>query len=169
MIDDGTGEWGESVMDGQCTCGAVTYRMTAPAMIVHACHCSWCQRETGGAFAVNAVIEMAALAVSGAVEMVTTPSASGAGQLVARCPICRVALWSHYPTAGRRAAFVRVGTTADPGALPPDIHIFTSTKVPWLALPEGAAAVPEFYDPAVVWSADMRARWAAMMAAPTPA
>ena len=156
-------------MDGRCTCGAVSYRLTTPPMIVHACHCRWCQRESGAAFAVNAVIEFERLDVTGAVEIVDTPTASGQGQRIARCPSCRVALWSHYSTAGRRSAFVRVGTLAEPGACPPDIHIFTASKLDWLELPDGAAAVPEFYDPARVWSEALQARWAAMMAQPEPA
>jgi hypothetical protein len=156
-------------MEGRCTCGAVRYRLEAPPMIVHACHCTWCQRETGGAFAINAVIERDRLAVTGDVELVDTPSASGRGQIVARCPSCRVALWSRYPASGRRSAFVRVGTMAEPHAMTPDIHIFTATKVPWIELPEGAAAVPEFYDPQRVWSEEMQARWGAMMAQPEPA
>jgi hypothetical protein len=75
-----------------------------------------------------------------------------------------VALWSHYPGAGRKAAFLRVGAMADPNRCPPDVHIFTSTKQDWVALPEGAQAFAEFYNPAEVWSPEMRTRWAAMMA-----
>lgn len=113
----------------------------------------------------NAVVERSALEVEGAAELVTTPSASGKGQEIARCPACRVALWSHYPGAGRKAAFVRVGTMAEPDACPPDVHIYTSTKQDWVVLPEGARAFEEFYDPAEVWSPDMRTRWAAMLRA----
>ena len=149
---------------GRCTCGAVSYRLTRTPMIIHCCHCSWCQRETGSAFVLNAVVERSALEVEGEAELVMTPSASGSGQEIARCPRCRVALWSHYPSAGRRAAFVRVGTMADPDACPPDVHIYTSTKQAWVVLPEGARAFAGFYDPAQVWTPAMRARWAAMMA-----
>ncbi|MEP9358451.1 GFA family protein [Sphingomonas sp. KR3-1] len=149
---------------GRCTCGAVSYRMTAAPMIVHCCHCSWCQRESGSAFVMNAVVETAALDVSGTPELVETPSASGAGQTIARCPECRVALWSHYPNAGRKAAFVRVGTLAEPNAFPPDVHVYTSTRQGWVALPEGAPAFEGFYNPAELWTPAMRARWAAMMA-----
>ena len=116
-------------MDGQCTCGEVRYRLEDHPLFVHCCHCTWCQRETGSAFAVNALIETANLTqLAGAPQMVMTPSLSGDGQLVARCPTCHVALWSHYPGAGPRFAFVRVGTLGDPAALPPDIHIFTASK-----------------------------------------
>ncbi|MEC9347790.1 MAG: GFA family protein [Pseudomonadota bacterium] len=148
--------------EGGCTCGAVRYRMDGPPMIVHACHCTWCQRETGSAFAINAVIEAARVTVlCGQPVAVMTPSASGRGQRIWRCPACHVALWSNYPDAGPKVNFIRVGTLDDPGALPPDIHIFTATRLAWVQLPDGVPAVPEFYDRADIWSADALKRWAA--------
>ena len=86
-------------------------------MIVHCCHCRWCQRETGSAFVINAVVETSALEVTGETVMVDTPSQSGKGQKIVRCPACHVALWSHYPQAGQILAFVRAGTLDDPGAI----------------------------------------------------
>lgn len=84
-------------------------------------------------------------------ERVNTPSQSGRGQQVARCPTCRLAVWSHYGGAGPVIAFVRVGTLDNPDLLPPDIHIFTESKQPWVALPSGVPAVPAYYDRAAHW------------------
>ena len=135
-------------------------------MIVHCCHCRWCQRETGSAFVLNAVIESDRLEILGSPDYLMTPSESGAGQEIARCPVCRVALWSHYANSGRRSSFVRVGTLDDPARCPPDVHIFTSSKQPWVVLPEGAKVFAEFYPSADgVWSADAQARWRALLAA----
>lgn len=113
---------------------------------------------------------------AGRPEVVNTPSASGRGQLIARCPECHVAVWSNYPQAGPAVRFVRVGTLDRPAAFPPDIHIFTATKLPWVVLPEGAKAVAEFYEVAEVWPVGsrermwaMRARLKAEAAAPDPA
>ncbi len=145
-------------MEGQCTCGRIRYRMTDSPMFVHACHCSWCQRETGSAFALNALIEMSRLQVEGEVQYVMTPSASSKGQEIARCPECHVALWSHYAGLRRKLAFVRVGTLENPGACPPDVHIFTSTKLPWIVLPEGALAFEEYYSTSQLWPAASLAR-----------
>jgi len=151
-------------MKGGCSCGAVRYRMTTQPMIVHCCHCSWCQRETGSAFVINAVIESDRLMVDGTPDYVLTPSESGKGQEVARCPTCRVALWSHYSSSGRRSAFVRVGTLDDPANCPPDVHIFTSSKQPWVILPQGAKAFAEFYPSADgVWSDEAKQRWRALL------
>ena len=153
-----------ALLEGGCSCRGVRYRMSGPPMIVHACHCTWCQRESGTGFAVNAVIERSRVEVTGEVERVDTPSASGKGQQVARCVRCKVALWSHYPQSGTKVAFIRVGTLDTPAACPPDVHIFTSTKVPWLTLPPGARAFAEFYKGSDgVWSAEAAARRKAAM------
>ena len=96
--------------------------------------------------------------LAGQVEIVDTPSASGKGQRIARCPVCRIAVWSHYAGGGDALSFVRVGTLDDPDLLPPDIHIFTASKQPWVVLPEGATAVPEYYRRSDVWRPDSIAR-----------
>src|SRR3546814_9115534 len=85
----------------------------------------------------NALIEADRVAVlQGAPEVVVTPSASGKGQRIARCPRCHLALWSNYAGAGERFHFLRVGTLDDPDRLPPDVHIFTASKQPWFDLPQ---------------------------------
>lgn len=140
--------------DGGCTCRQVRYRLTTRPLIVHCCHCRWCQRETGSAFALNALIETERVRLlSGEVEVVDTPSASGRGQKISRCPKCRIAVWSNYGGGGDLIRFVRVGTLDEPDRLPPDIHIYTSSKQPWVVLPEGAPAVAEYYRAAEVWPA----------------
>jgi hypothetical protein len=150
----------EETFAGRCACGAVRYEMKGRPIVVHACHCTECQRLTGAAFAINAVIETDRVAlVSGEPEPAAVLGTSGKRQTILRCPACRVALWSHYPTAGERIAFVRVGTLEEPARLPPDIHIFTSTRLPWLTLPKSARAVSEFYSPRDVWPAESLERW----------
>jgi hypothetical protein len=152
-------------LEGGCDCRGVRYRMETAPLIVHCCHCRWCQRETGSSFALNAMIETDRLTVlAGDPDIVDTPSASGKGQQIARCPRCRIAPWSHYAGAGRLAAFVRVGTLDDPDALPPDVHIFTMSKQPWVVLPPGMPAFAEFYDRKQLWPAESLARREALLA-----
>ena len=121
-------------------------------MFVHCCHCRWCQRETGTAFALNAMIEADRVeTLTGEVEVVDTPSNSGKGQKFSRCPRCRIAVWSNYAGAGDAVRFVRVGTLDEPDRLPPDVHIFTMSKQPWVVLPADTPAVAEFYDRKTMW------------------
>lgn len=145
--------------EGGCACGEVRYRLTSPPMFVHCCHCTACQTETGSAFAVNALVESDRVEiVEGAPEAVMTPSESGKGQQIWRCPSCKVAVWSNYGGAGDILRFVRVGTLDAPGAVPPDIHIYTRSKLPWVRLPEGVPAVEAYYKSADYWPADSLAR-----------
>lgn len=138
--------------DGACTCGFVRYRMTSGPMFVHCCHCRWCQRETGASFALNALIEADRVELlSGAPEVVDTPSESGVGQRISRCLRCRIALWSNYGGSGDKVRFVRVGTLDDPDRLPPDIHIYTASKQPWVLLDPRVPAVAAYYDAEQHW------------------
>src|SRR6516164_5508105 len=144
----------EANMEGGCTCRQIRYRLIGTPLIVHACHCRWCQRETGTAHALNALYEADRVVhTAGEPEIVRTPSASGKGQMVARCPTCQVVVWSNYPQAGPAIRFVRVGTMDNPDACPPDIHIYISSKQPWVTLPAGSKAFAEFYDLDAAWPA----------------
>jgi len=145
--------------EGGCDCRAVRYRMTSAPLFVHCCHCRWCQRESGSAFALNAMIEADRVLNLGAEpELVQTPSDSGLGQVIARCPACRVAVWSHYAGSGPVTKFVRVGTLDEPDRLPPDVHIFTASKQPWVELGSSVPAFAGFYDRDTLWPQDSLAR-----------
>jgi hypothetical protein len=150
---------------GGCDCRHVRYRMETRPLFVHCCHCRWCQRETGASFALNAMIEADRVTLLGAEpEVVDTPSASGKGQRIARCPNCRIALWSNYAGAGPAVRFVRVGTLDHPDLLPPDIHIFTASKQPWVVIPPGMPAVPEYYERDQYWPPESLERRRALLA-----
>jgi hypothetical protein len=150
--------------EGGCDCRAVRYRMLSAPLIVHCCHCRWCQRETGASFALNAMIEADRVVHLGSEpELGQIPSQSGKGQLIARCPTCGVVVWSNYGGAGPVLRFVRVGTLDNPDLLPPDIHIFTLSKQPWVLLPPGTPAVPEYYDRRQYWRPESLARREALL------
>ena len=144
--------------DGGCTCRQVRYRMKSDPMIVHCCHCRWCQRETGSAFVINAFIEADRVELlAGEVEIIDTPSESGNGQRISRCPQCQVAVWSNYSSDAIHC--LRIGTLDEPDNLPPDIHIFTESKQPWVTLPSDVPVYETYYKKAEVWSADSLARF----------
>ena len=152
--------------EGGCTCRFVRYRMTTKPLFVHCCHCRWCQRETGTAFALNAMIEADRVQLlAGDVEVIDTPSNSGKGQKISRCPRCHIAVWSNYAGAGDAVRFVRVGTLDEPDSMPPDIHIYTMSKQPWVVLPPGVPTVPEFYKLPEMWPRESLERRAALKAA----
>ena len=150
---------GAAGLEGGCACDAVRYRLNTAPMFVHCCHCTSCQTETGSAFVINALIEAGEVKTTrGAAQPLLIPSESGRGQQIWRCPECRVALWSNYGGANDVIRFVRVGTLDTPATLPPDIHIYTRSKLPWVQLPEGVPAVEVYYDARELWPADALAR-----------
>ena len=148
----------EKSLEGGCSCGRIRYRLASKPMFVHCCHCRDCQRQTGSAFVINALIETDRVErLSGETEAVPVPTDSGQPHVIHRCPVCKIALGSHY--GGRQQlTFVRVGALDDPAALPPDVHIYTRSKLPWVALPENVPAFEAYYDSKTLWPADSLAR-----------
>ena len=154
----------EETFEGGCACGAIRYRMESKPIIVHCCHCHWCQRETGASYALNAMIEADRVTLlQGKPELVATPSNSGKGQNICRCPECHIALWSNYSTAGDKIHFVRVGTLDEAHRLEPDIHIFTASKQPWIVIPDGQPAFKNYYNREECWPEDSLARRARIL------
>ena len=144
--------------DGGCSCGAVRYRLNAKPMFTHCCHCLDCQKQTGSAFAINALIETSRIdMLKGAPKPISMPTESGRPHDIHRCEQCQIAVWSDY---GRRPylRFVRVATLDQPHTIAPDVHIFTRSKVPWVRLPEAARAFDVFYDLKTEWPPEALAR-----------
>jgi hypothetical protein len=148
-------------LEGGCACGQVRYRIDVAPIVVHCCHCRLCQRQTGTAFVLNALVEADHVALPGATprryDMLTE---SGKPHGIYRCVECGTAVWSEYGGVAT-VRFMRVGTLDDPTALAPDVHIYVRSKLPWVALPPGAKAFEAFYDPKVDLPAERLERWRA--------
>lgn len=126
------------------------YELLNKPIRVHCCHCTDCQRHTGSAFVLNAIIETSAIKIlRGKLRAVPVPRGFAPHDIY-RCPKCHVALWSDY---GHRSQirFVRVGTLDHPSAVPPDIHIYTESKAPWVKLPKAKPAFRRYYELKKVW------------------
>ncbi|KAJ5815467.1 hypothetical protein N7474_007244 [Penicillium riverlandense] len=176
-------------LDGGCACGYVRYRLEVRPLVVHCCHCTSCQRETGTAFAINAVIESGQVTDLTAappsvpasytqaakpagpplappdedmceLQIINTPSESGNGQRIARCPKCSVAVWSYYGGAGSLARFIRVGTLDEAWKVQPDVHIYTRSKRGFFTLDDSIPQYGAFYPRKEdVWREDSMDRW----------
>jgi hypothetical protein len=153
-----------SAREGGCSCGAVRYRLTSDPLFTHCCHCLNCQRQTGSAFVINLLIEADRMELlTGEPQAVTVPRDDGSAQEIFRCPVCQVAVFSHYGWPEVR--FVRGGTLDEPSGIAPDVHIFTRSKLGWVTLPESVPAFEVYYDSKTLWPADSLERMAAVMAA----
>ena len=154
-----------SGLEGGCACGGVRYRLNSAPMFVHCYHCHDCQRQTGSAFVINALIETTRITLLGEPAPVAVPTDSRRRHDVYRgqtCQTCQTALWSDY--GGRPGLrFVRVGTLDDPSALPPDVHVYTRSKLPWIELPAGVPQFDVYYDIEAVWPAESLERRRAVL------
>jgi len=136
--------------EGGCSCGSVRYRLTDEPLFTHCCHCTNCQRQTGSAFVINLLIEANRVEVlAGNPRPVDVPRDDGTAQRIYRCPDCQVAVFSEY---GRPEVwFIRAGTLDQPSSVSPDVHIYTRSKLPWVALPDSVPAFEVYYDRKVLW------------------
>jgi hypothetical protein len=140
-----------SIHEGGCACGEIRYRLTSDPLVVHCCHCLNCQRQTGSAFVINALIESDRMELlAGEPKRVDVPRDAGPQQQIFRCPTCQVAVYSDYGRPDIR--FVRAGTLDEPSRVTPDVHIYTRSKLPWVTLPDSAPAFEVYYDRNEVWT-----------------
>ena len=139
-------------LEGGCSCGEVRYRLASEPLFTHCCHCLNCQRQTGSAFVINALIEADRVELlAGVPQPVDVPREDGSSQRIFRCPTCHVAVYSDY---GRPdVLFVRVGTLDQPSQVTPDVHIYTRSKLSWITLPDSVPAFDVYYDPKSLWPA----------------
>jgi hypothetical protein len=149
--------------EGGCSCGEIRYRLASEPLFTHCCHCLSCQRQTGSAFVINLLIEADRVELlAGEPHPVDAPRDDGSVQRIFRCPICQVAVFSQYTRPD--VLFVRGGTLDEPGAVAPDVHIFTRSKLRWVELPESVPAFEVYYDKDVLWPAESLERFEALEA-----
>jgi len=138
------------VLEGGCACGEVRYRLTSDPLFTHGCHCLNCQRQTGSAFVVNALIEADRVELlAGEPKPVDVPRSGAKKQRIFRCPTCEIAVYSRYTRAS--ILFVRAGTLDDPSRVAPDVHIYTRSKLSWVTLPDSVPAFTTYYDTQKLW------------------
>ena len=154
-----------STSAGGCACGRLRYTLLREPLFVHCCHCTRCQRETGGPFAHHAMVEFSALhLVQGQPDAVKVPTDSGRVHWVMRCPECRTALWNEHGSRAAITCYVRVGTLDEPQRWPPQAHIYVRSRQAWLRLDAGAPCFDAGYNAATTWPASSLQRWAAAQA-----
>ena len=155
----------DPIREGGCGCGGVRYRIEGEPMMVHNCHCRLCQQQTGSTSVVNAFFEGDRVALlQGELTEHELKGGSGRSHTICRCKACGTALWSFYGRLGKLSYGVRAGTLDDPDSVTPDVVIFTESKMPWVALPEGIPAFEQYYDFSKVLSPDKMERLRALVA-----
>lgn len=148
----------DAVFEGGCFCGAIRFKMNRRPMFIHACHCRDCQRQTGGPFAINGLVEGDAIEIArGTPVEHRLPTTSGRAHVLSACADCGAPLLSDYGGRGW-LKFVRIMALDEAHQFEPDVHIYTRSKLPWLPLPAGARAFEAYYEMSEEWPAESLAR-----------
>lgn len=138
----------DEIRSGGCACGATRYEVRGEPIFVNHCYCRLCQRQTGSVGVVNAFFESERVTVTqGELAEFALKAGSGGDHIICRCAECGTALFSYYPRVGRLGTGIRVGSFDDPDAFTPTAAVFTESKMPWVALPEGIPAFEQYYNP----------------------
>jgi len=153
-------------LEGGCVCGQVRYSLSRPLIAIHACHCHWCQRQSGSSYVLNGWIESSNVTLLTPTEPIkcSIPTPSGDVSDLYRCPKCFTATWMIDRDAYGLVMVIRVGTI-DKSQLvrQPDAHIFVKEKAPWVTIGEGQKQFEEFYpNREEVWSKESLERWLAL-------
>lgn len=123
--------------EGQCLCGAVQITATLPKAEIQACHCSQCQRWTGGGPLY--AIRVKDLQISGS-EAIRNFHASDWGER-AFCGTCGTNIY--WKLQGRSVAFVAPGLLNDKTGLELTEEIFVDHRPDWLPARAGATQSTE--------------------------
>ena len=145
--------------EGGCACGKVRYRITEDPMFTQLCHCTDCQRTTGSAFVIHAVIARDDLEISGETRMADMETGSGNGAEIHFCPACGTYIWIRYRYHQVPVIAVRAGTLDDASALPPQGQIFTSSKLDWVVLDPSIPAFEKAAPREEMWPPESVARY----------
>lgn len=130
------------MLTGGCQCGALRYRVEAEPIRVYCCHCSECRAQSASAFGVSVRVPTEAVSLTaGTPRIWRRATASGAVLACAFCPDCGTRIWHRHEPA-RRALSIKGGSLDAPLDLTGAAHIWTSSKLPGVAIPPDAPQFP---------------------------
>jgi hypothetical protein len=117
-------------LTGSCLCGAVRYEANAEPVFSGHCHCSDCQKESGGGHATIAAVPDATVRISGPTAHFSKPGDSGKANERTFCSKCGSTLFSR-PQAIAGLTLLRVGTLDNPSAIAPGVSVYTKRALAW--------------------------------------
>jgi hypothetical protein len=127
---------------GGCACGAIRFKITGPLMGVGVCHCTDCQKASGGSPNYVALAPKTAFEVTrGEAKVYVSKGDSGEDVGRAFCPNCGSPLWSLPPNAPFTP--VKLGALDDSSDLTPSLHLYTASAPPWHLMHDGLPAFPK--------------------------
>ena len=130
-------------MTGRCLCGAVTYTAEAEAVVQAVCHCTDCQRQTGGPYSVIVGVPRAAFSVEGdsLSSFATTGEDHGGETERSFCTTCGAPVFS-VAAVMPEVVFLKAGSLDDPSWVQPAVEVWTRSAQPWTPAFEQTARMP---------------------------
>lgn len=113
---------------GQCYCGAVQYQLGGSLGPLVNCHCRYCRRAHGAAFATSALVRSAELRVTAGQEHVREYSTTGGSRFF--CDRCGGRLFNR-PASNPEITMLLVASLNDEPQGTPMMHINVESKAPW--------------------------------------
>lgn len=126
------------VHEGGCLCGGIRFAVTGPPLRTSVCHCAYCQRRSGSAFAILPFFEAAAVRLTRGAPATWRHVSDESGRWLEHsfCPRCGTEVGLRVERLPDRQG-IPGGAFDDPGWFAVDRHIWTRSKRAWVALPEG--------------------------------
>lgn len=122
---------------GRCLCGRVRFQLNAEPLTLYACHCTDCQRRSGGALLLSMWVDRESIeTLEGSPPWVSSIASDGRERRNRVCPACQTRLWSE-PVDWPRLAILRPTLLLQGGAFTPVAHQFVRSALPWFVFPAG--------------------------------
>lgn len=132
-----------TTLTGGCLCGAVRYTVSIPVTELRACHCTHCQKTSGAAGTVNAIVPSEAFRITqGTPRRYDAKADSGRTLYRFFCADCGSPIYSQRATAPERVV-VRAGTFDEPGDMKITANIWTRSAQPWAYIDPASSQHPE--------------------------
>lgn len=123
--------------EGGCLCGAVRYVLKSEPIMTAVCHCTHCQRQSGGVFSTNVAVPEAAYVQTGETKVFADKGDSGQAVWRHFCPNCGSPILSKVAMMPGMV-LVKAGTLDDMSGLTPAIEVYTDHAAAWVAPIPGA-------------------------------
>ncbi len=133
---------GEEFQTGGCQCGQLRYRCPAEPIDIYICHCTECRAQSSSAFGISVGFASASIEFSGKTRSWTRPTPGGGTLECVFCPECGSRVW-HGSLEREESVSIKGGSLDEPVDISNAIHIWVNSKLPGVAIPEGATQFGE--------------------------
>ncbi len=128
------------MFEGRCLCGKIEYQIDGEIGPIDFCHCSYCRRASGSAFASNATISSDAFKLRSG-EALLKEFESTPGKFRSFCSNCGSPIYARLP-AVPQILRIRVGTLSSDPISRPGGHYDVESKAPWFTITDALPQSP---------------------------